>query len=412
MIIPLFKLMNMINNDFNSFIKEKLDEGLSQFSMRMKYLIFKKDKSLFDVLDLNNDKVILEPLLFAYFSNETPVIPLRQILLGYIKPLKRFKNIKVFADAAGIIYLPKIGYFKIEVGNHQNFELNFDKSTKTYTITCGSKVVNYLFYPILNIANTDIEIREFSDPLIEPYFKNNENKKVNISFEHSGSKYLNEINTVLDILKTYYPFFFTCFSYSTRCLIPFHNPYVNSFATLSVHGTGFLNVPKNANEIFFIEDIVHQCGHIIFTTISYKKQDLFTIDPDTPLKELNSKTGDHRSIYVVFHGIFTELLMNEAFDICLKNKIFTGSKEHELKGRFAYILIRYLLDVESLNHQEIFTPRGLYIYNEIKNNMLYIYYKYGYIIKEFDLTNQPYTFSYDQFLIKNILKDDKFAKVG
>ncbi len=399
----------MINADFFDFAKGKIEEGQSQFALSVKSMIFREDESLFEVLDFSDDRIFLEPLLFAYFNSNKTNITLKQILFGYIHPSKRFTKINVSTNPSGIIYLPKIGYLETENCENLQLELAVDNHTGDYTLTYESNIVDYKFKKTVLITGTDIEVQQFSNPLIEPYFRDRSNNVTSVNSNQIGFNYYDDINNAVIILKEYYPSFFSCFNEVIRCIMPFNSDSANSFATLSVHGTAFLNVPKNANEVFFIEDIVHQCGHTILTSITHEMEQFLAIDPDTPLEKFNLKTGEYRSVYVAFHGVFTEAIMNEAFAICVENKIFMGRKEHELKGRFAYILSRFLADMESLNHPEIFTPTGFYVYSALRNKMLTTYSQYGSMLKEFDLTNQPYTFSYDQFLLTNPLKVHRYA---
>ena len=107
----------MISSVFKKFITDSILIGNDEFADRNKALLFKNGFSnIFELLDFDNDAVFLEPLLFTYLNrnidpNNTS-ITLDQIIYGYIDKKKRPKKIKAYTDKNGILYLPKIGYFK------------------------------------------------------------------------------------------------------------------------------------------------------------------------------------------------------------------------------------------------------------------------------------------------------------
>ncbi len=50
---------------------------------------------------------------------------------------------------------------------------------------------------------------------------------------------------------------------------------------------------------------------------------------------------------------------------------------------------------------KIFTENGMIIYNEIKNMLNRMILKHKGEVKEFDMTNQPYNFTYSKFMELN-----------
>ena len=66
----------------------------------------------------------------------------------------------------------------------------------------------------------------------------------------------------------------------------------NSFATLSAQGIGFFNAYQdNYDEVFFVDDIAHQTGHIIFNVMIYESNQFFRKDKKTVLEIINMPDG-------------------------------------------------------------------------------------------------------------------------
>lgn len=388
----------MFKNDFSDFIAMQLKKGQYYFTCSMKSMVQYENAELLDAIEDDN-RAFLDPMLFAYLNSGDDAITLEQVLWGYTSPDKRPSYIEVISNSAGIIFLPNIGYAQTDKRN-QRLILSTDKMN-AYHLYSGTQKAPFTLMNNKLITGTDIEIQQFSHQSFETYFRDPGNNIITVDLKGGYRKYINMLNTSAAILSTYYPTFYEYFTAATKWILPFASPDANSFAALSMHGVAFLNVHTYDDEVGCIEDILHQCGHIIFTAITHNPAEYFQVHPDTPLKNIGMKETEHRSVYVALHGVFTEALMIEIFDICLENSVFSGRQEHELKGRLVYILIRFLLDMEALNRDDIFTDKAQHIYNELKDIMIEAYLKYKSLIPLYNITNQPYNFNYDKFLSAN-----------
>ena len=384
-------------------VKSAVVEGQKYFASGIKSMVQFVDKELFDLLDSDSDNIFLNPLLFAYLNTKSPKTTLRQILFADIEVEKRPSYLKVVSNLRGEIYLPNFAYFKIEASKKLNYTLITKK--KKQKIYRDRLVMRHSKHNNPIIEETNIELQLIPVELVNPFIGNRMDSLKNVKDNEYYWTITRNINEAVAILKKYYPDFFDCLCLSTRWILPFESPDKNSFATMGVHGVGFLNTSDNRGVVFFIEDIVHQCGHVLFSNMTYRPQDYFLIDPETPLKELLSQhennEDEDRTLYVAFHGVFTEALMCESFDYCIENKVFSGAQEHELKGRFTYILLRFILDMQNLDREGLFSEKGQVIYQALYKTMMEQYKKYQSLLKIYDLSNQPYNFSWHHFLINN-----------
>ena len=93
----------------------------------------------------------------------------------------------------------------------------------------------------------------------------------------------------------------------------------NFVRLLAAHGAVFLNTPEAPQVPFFVEDLAHQCGHMIFSAATHERERWFAVDHQTPMSVYNNlRPADDRSVYVVLHGVFTEAAMIDLLDRLLE----------------------------------------------------------------------------------------------
>jgi hypothetical protein len=172
---------------------------------------------------------------------------------------------------------------------------------------------------------------------------------------------------------------------------------LNSFASMAAHGTAFLNLHYGMDEVYLVEDIVHQSGHIVFSTATVDRSGLFEVSPDTTLRELVGTEGDERTLYVALHGLVTEAMMCETLSNCYSNGVFSGRQHQEVLGRLAYASKRMYLDLRLLNRLEIFGPVGQELFAELVSGFRQLRERYGDLINQLDVSNQSYNFSWQRF---------------
>ncbi|MFT3908790.1 MAG: hypothetical protein QM737_05150 [Ferruginibacter sp.] len=378
----------MLRQFFFHDLFEKVAEGREYFASGLKAMVGTMNKKTFDLLDQDSTDIFLHPMLFSYLNADTTQINCDQILYGSIKEADRPQSIAVMANDFGEIYMPGIGYLETGIPHKEHYILVTTKNEMK--ILKDKKVIPYRIKRNPVIAGTNIELQCRSNYLTDIHLPGK-------NLYAGNYKNAKAINEAVSILKKYYPEFFSLFTAVTKYIVPFNHPGANSFALLGMHGTAFINTHLGKGVVFFLEDIVHQCGHIIFSTITYKPADYFNVDPQTPISGITNDGNDDRTLYVLFHGIFTEALMCEAFDICIENKVFKPGEDHELRGRLCYILLRFIMDMQIMGSIKCFSEKGQVIYDEIYKSMASMYKKYGAMLKTFNLENQPYNFDFSKF---------------
>jgi sialic acid synthase SpsE len=237
-------------------------------------------------------------------------------------------RIKQSYNKVSISYVPNIGYFK--KGETTPFE------------------------PIQIIKNTNIEVFKYSVNLLQNIFKDVVNNLINqdeifidkILFDENIGFLANAFGFIRENSFTHFQLIEQC---CKKCLLFKTNPKnTNSFATINAHGIAFINVYQNEyDEVFFVDDIAHQTGHIILTTLFFNRNAIFKIDESQQIEEILKKK-DHRDIYILFHALYTYYTTLMCLDDCLTNNVFNEKQKNEAIGRIGFYLKKCTYDLYNL----------------------------------------------------------------
>lgn len=356
----------------------------------VKMLIYKENPLLLEKIDFDNDNIFLEPLIFAYFNlprAQRNNLVLEEIMQGYfISPNEIF--IKYSYNDDGIGYIPKLGYYKKNEGK--------------------------LFDEINFIENTKIEILKYKVKFLQHIYKDSDNKEIEsieIEIQNAYKKNILFLNKAFNLIRENVFEQFKLIELSCKkCVIFRSDPKnTNSFAAMSAHGVAFFNAyQEDYDEVFFVDDIGHQTGHIILSALFYNRKDFFKIDEEQNIGKI-LLNDDTRTIYVLIHAFYTYYTTFICLDACLEKNSFKGKQKNEALGRIGFYLDKCKKDFQNfdkiINHFEcienILTPNGIEIYTNIKEKYFEVLYKWEPITKEFNYINQPYNFTYSKFIELN-----------
>ncbi|HCQ13265.1 hypothetical protein, partial [Flavobacterium sp.] len=182
-------------------------------------------------------------------------------------------------------YIPNIGYFKY--GEKKAFDSIFIiENTKIELLKQPIKLLENIFR-----TNTDELIREKEIIIDNDLFEKN----------------INALTNAFKLIKVNSQDQYKLIEENCKKVIMFKtNPdNINSFATINAQGIAFFNVyQEEYDEVFFVDDIAHQTGHIILTTLFYDKKAIFKIDEEQNIGSL-LKINDNRSIHILLHAFYT-----------------------------------------------------------------------------------------------------------
>jgi hypothetical protein len=334
------------------------------------------------------------------------------LLFGYLDSASRPARIRVVSAGNGVVHMPQIGYFKTRVKNAQ---LDLICENDVFRLEHGGENVAHAFEDRIMVADGKLEVYRYHHPLLTPHYIPydpwvKDLPPMEVEVEDAVKRHLPSLEKALAILKQDCPPFYDEILTTNRSITLFHNPAVYCFVTLSIYGAIFLTTIPENDEVFFLEELMHQCSHNTFNAVLFDKEDYFRIDAEhAMLGEHLNKKNETRTIYSALHGLYTVVKRYEGFDVLYHEDIFSGRQKHEFLGRIGDIKKRLNTGLDGLDFDKVYTPKGVEMYRLMKH----IGDDVGKLLKAidgvFDFSNQPYEFSYAKFSALNSL--DQFRKI-
>lgn len=359
-------------------------------------LLYKENPSLLEKVDFEDDKAFLEPLLFAYFNSKKDNLfskdMLTEIIQGYFVEKEPLVLNQSYNDD-GIAYVPNLGYF--------------DKNKSKVDDICiiQNSSIELIIHPIIHLKTI---FKDFNENVLDE-------NKIEISKEIS-LKYENVLTNALQYIKTSNKVHYDLIEQCCKKIVLFKTDpkNTNSFATINAHGIAFFNVyQEDYDEVFFVDDIAHQTGHIIMTAILFERKKYFLIDENQNIGTFTKNKSEYRSFYILFHALYTYYTTFLCLDACLENHCFNKRQTHEAKGRIGFYLQKCksdLLNFEKvINYynglESVLSSQGIEIFKNIANKYFEVLKKHEEVTL-FKYKNQPYNFTYSEFVKLNPLNND------
>ena len=185
----------------------------------------------------------------------------------------------------------------------------------------------------------------------------------------------------------------------------YDNSNINSFSTISQHGTIFLNILGiEPTEVSFLDDISHQSGHVIFNVLTIKTEIFLTCPTSSLVSDILTKLKDHRKVYGLFHGLFTYRCILITLHKYVENE---NLYKHEALARIGFYLGKMYVDLNIINDLNVLTEDGTTYYKESLNLYKYLFNKYANFFRSITYANQSYIFDYSRYVELNPLKIKK-----
>lgn len=362
----------------------------------IKILILKENFNLLEKLNFEDDTIFSEPLIYAYFNNKkenpTTQVTLTEMLQGYFIPKEPLLLEESF-NKYGIAYVPNLGYF--------------DKTNKKIdtVFIIENTTIELIKYPIVHLKNI---FKDFNDNVL------NENK-IELS-KALSDKYEKQLINAFHYIKTSNKEHFELIQQCCKKIVLFKTDpkNTNSFATINAQGIAFFNVyQEDYDEVFFIDDIAHQTGHIIMTSKLFERKNYFKIDENLNVGLITNEKSEYRSFYILFHALYTYYTSILCLDLCIENSCLNTRQIHEAHGRIGFYLLKYKSDLERFEKvliqlkgiENVLTNDAIEIFNMIKSLFIEKSQKHIELTKQLKYNNQPYNFTFSKFIELNPIKN-------
>lgn len=386
--------------------KELLLEGQGTFCDIIKVALYGEDEQVFDKLDFEQDAVFMEPMLFGYCTKKDPRPLKQQILFGTLNPTDRPKQLTVYTNKNGVVYLPSYAYLETQAPN-ATLELDYNAEKDSLTLYQAGQSIPFTKKPITYLQNLpQVELSNcldiYSEALLYAWPRVEE-ASITQLLEKEGvdiAAFQPAIEQAFQLLEQYFPEEWEKYALTTRRIVLFSHPQLRNFATREAHGTIYLNVNENSNVPFFLEELIHQCSHTVFNAMTCETQDFFLVDYNQTVGSfLNNK--DYRTLYSALHGIYTTGQIVDLFLKLIKAQPDLDTRTlHELQGRIAINKTRHNIGLEKVKASQIFTPKGQAIfqfyYEQLDKNI-----RANPTFFEYDMSTHPVVFNYEKFKADN-----------
>ena len=327
------------------------------------------------------------------------------------------KKIEVSSDKYGRLYVSNIGWFITKKPNKLFYLKKNDDKYKLYEYE-KNKRAEFTFEPISLIKSTNIELMQYPIALFNQCYYDVDENLIDVEIEDITKRQKKNLEKAFQLIKKHSPEQYKLIDLVVKKNVIFNidSGLRNSFATLKAHGAAFYNCyQEDYSEVFFVDDIAHQTGHCIFYTLLEDTKKFIKVDSSTKLETISYGINETetRDVYILFHALYTYYTSLKCLDACLASNSIKGLKRHEALGRIWFyirkcnhdiLLVENSSELDSAS-QKLFTQQGLYIYKEIKETLKEMATKWYQKVKKFDLSNQPYNFTFSKFLELNPLNE-------
>lgn len=394
----------LLDRQLEGIVESNLINGQAILAHHIRTLVYKKEPQWFDRLEYENDQIFLEPALFAWFTDHKSDTPLSQHLLGLVA-FNSFDMIAadVKSDDRGVISVPRIGKFFVEETNVVGALKYADGGWLWHP---QNKSKNTFYRPRLEsfrVVAPEMTLGQAQPPsVMQRFFTARTDAEAGLPANAEVQS--RHLRTALHIMAQHDVDLFEWIAFSTRYIHLYHAKLPNSFASLSAHGAAFLNVPDDACVVFYLDDLAHQCGHIVFNAVTLKKDAYLMCNSDIPLKSITNEINEPRSVYSAYHGLFTYTLIIRCLSRCMPSFVTANDRLHAL-ARIAFYIQKFQQDLNALNVNGLYTPLGKKIYKIFSEYCAWCCNEYRNQVSDYNLSNQLYVFSWQRFSEANGLRN-------
>ena len=394
----------------NHFISEwnvQLRSSQKKLADIMRTRVFQCLPAFYAKMEETDDKIFLEPLLFAYFALLIPEsISLEQLLAGSIVNPGNSEHILVCSDDQGVIYLPSMGYLKTGIA-HELFTLIWDTDLQCYELKKDGLPAVFDFELPYCARRTGIELVSDSHLLVRPFLeaeskrKGNKNDKTRVPVFAGRAELVNHwkplLEKALELLGRIWPDYLEEVKSVVRKVVFFEEETLRSFAPSRLHGCIFLNCREAKTELAIIEALSICTSQLQFYLFTLERERFFRVNSEALMVWETKSRNRHLSIYEGMEELVISNRQTEVLEALYRSKYLDDDMRREIIGRFAYNRYRHQAFFDKMNLQRLFTERGVYFYKEMIIQRAEIYASLEEVLADIQVQNQSQVFSLKLF---------------
>ncbi len=338
---------------------------------------------LADCLPPDAAGALANPLVLgALMGAGDPGVTLDQLLVGQVPGGTEWETVSVRTDLEGVADLPGLGLLRTD---RRLAELSLGRGVR---VTEAGRHVSATLDEPLHSGHAGSPLL---DCTVAPPLRFVLGKGLADRLGVAPAGAAAGMSRALELLERVQPEFSSLFLRTTRRIVCFDDPQLNSLAAPRAQGAIFLDLAHGEGAIYHLEDLLHQGGHVAFQTMTMDPANVLDVDPDTPIGD--DSDPEPRTAYVLLHAVVTERWMTAGLLGCLEQDLVAGIEQVEARGRLAYILRRYLLDLVDLVDAAVTSARGTDLVRLLYGDFRTLSARAERYVAGLDLTGQPYNFN-------------------
>lgn len=384
----------MLQDAILDFIDEQARAGQEELAHTISQLVQRRAPACYERMSHASHDAFLEPAVFAWLTAQRDDLDPYHTLYGALPLWDRPRRLQVTVDSQGRVYLPSCGYLE---GLVPNSATTVERSLPEAPFLSAGQRIN--FVPAQRLESHHLEISHHMDTFLRPFFAAASSSAPDATALGSADAQRATVlcARALARLERLCPAIYKLLRIANRRIHLYRSTEPNSFAALSIHGAAFFNVPVQASEVFFLDDFAHQGGHVVFNAATLNQSRYLRRCGETPLREIGADPADSRTLYAAFHGLFTYSLILTVLSACFRSGVVETQDAHELRGRIAFYLLKFRIDLENLAQSGLLAQDGRYLYQGFLACYESVLAELHGAVQGLDLSNQGYVFDYGHF---------------
>lgn len=367
-----------------------------------------RSRSSFAALDFDVDDPFLESTLVVA-AQESPN-DVTQAMTGYIASQmlhknERFEKLQLVArtNQNGEIILPGLGTVIPDVRiSDCNIQIYSSGKNCEATLDCGERLFEVVGER--TVCRGAFRILENNHPLYAEHLSCDEGGHIPHLPVISDEQLYEILESALELIQGTFQEYSAILNNTTRAFLLFCRESVNSFASENFHGTCFLSLPPHRSLPYFIEDVLHQAGHVMLGSIFLDWGEVLTEDKHTPISKYIQRQEDRRFLFVILHAVFTEFSIAEGILRCLEAEGFDMQDRFEAAGRLAFVLQKFRADIQNLYAIPSLIGDAAIMRDQLLRSLEDIWERSIPYIVTADVSGQIYNFDISIYRLRNAIK--------
>lgn len=391
-----------------SYWQSRADKGQVRRALIGRRLVWLRSYPTFAALDFDVDDPFLESTLVVAAQKSPNDVT--QAMTGYIASQmlhknERFEKLQLVArtNQNGKIVLPGLGTVNPDVRiSDCNLEITRSGKNCMATLDCTERPFEVVGERTL--CRGVFRILENNHPLYTEHLSCDEGGHIPHLPVISDEQLFKRLESALELIQATFQEYSAILNNTTRAFLLFCRESVNSFASENFHGTCFLSLPTHRSLPYFIEDVLHQAGHVMMGSIFLNWDEVLTEDKHTPISKYAQRQEDRRFLFVILHAVFTEFAIAEGILRCLEAEIFDTEDRLEAAGRLAFVLQKFRIDIQNLYAIPSFIGDAVIMRDQLLRSLEDIWARSITYIATADVSGQIYNFDFSIYRSRNTIK--------